>query len=191
MNNKTRAALIGGAVVGVLSAIPAVNTCCCLWAIAGGALAVYLYVKDSPTPVRPGDGAVLGLMVGGIGTAIYIVLGIPLALLLRSSMMSLMSGFMGSMPPDQQDAMRQAMQQSQSAGSLIFNALLIAFLLILFSTLGGLVGVPLFEKRGPVAPPPPPPPPDFNQTPGGGFGGPTGGSDPGAPTTGGSFGSGV
>jgi hypothetical protein len=34
------------------------------WAILGGMLATYLYVKNSPTPAGAGDGAVLGVIAG-------------------------------------------------------------------------------------------------------------------------------
>src|SRR5688572_31155406 len=63
MNNKLKPALIGGVVLGLLSAIPfvnAVNACCCLWAILGGMLATYLYVRNSATPATAADGAILG-----------------------------------------------------------------------------------------------------------------------------------
>ncbi len=40
MNDRTKAAVIGGAVAGVLSIIPIVNYCCILAAIGGGVLAV-------------------------------------------------------------------------------------------------------------------------------------------------------
>jgi hypothetical protein len=77
--NKLKPALLGGLVVGLLSSIPFLNYCCCIWGIGGGLLAVFLYIKDSPTPVRPGDGAVLGAMAGVIGALLYLVIGIPIA----------------------------------------------------------------------------------------------------------------
>ncbi len=63
MNNKVKPAVIGGVVLGLLSAIPFVNfvnICCCAWAILGGLLATYMYVKNSPTPATAGVGAVIG-----------------------------------------------------------------------------------------------------------------------------------
>src|SRR5918997_450759 len=117
MNNKTKAALIGGVVVGLLSAIPFVNTCCCLWAIVGGALAVYMYVQGTQTPVQTGEGAMLGALAGVVGTVIYLIIGIPLAFMFRSSAMGMLGGMMGSMPPEQQEALRQAMDQSGSLAS--------------------------------------------------------------------------
>ena len=82
MNNKLKPALIGGAVIGILSVIPLVSTCCCLWAILGGLLASYLYVKNSPTPVTVGEGAIVGALAGVVGAIIAFVIGIPISLLL-------------------------------------------------------------------------------------------------------------
>lgn len=160
MNNKMKPAIIGGIVVGLLSAIPfvnIVNVCCCFWAILGGALASYMYIKASPTPVKPGDGAVLGLLAGVVGALIYIVIGIPLGILMGNTMMSLISGLMGSIDPRQAEMMRAQMQAGQSIISHILRGLFSAFLLLIFSTLGGLLGIPIFEKRkgGPDLPPPP------------------------------------
>src|SRR5437868_7820904 len=110
MNNKLKPAIIGGIVVGLLSAIPfvnIVNICCCFWAILGGAIATYLYIKGSPAPVKAGDGAVMGLMSGVVGALIYIVIGIPLGFLVGATMMSLLSGFVESVNPQQADLMRR------------------------------------------------------------------------------------
>ena len=83
MNNKLKPAIIGGVVIGLLSIIPIVNLgniCCCLWAILGGLLATYLYVKNSPLPASPGDGAILGAIAGAVGGLIVIILGIPISI---------------------------------------------------------------------------------------------------------------
>ena len=57
--NKLKPALLGGLIVGILSSIPFVNYCCCIWALAGGGLATFLYIKSSPTPIRPGEDAII------------------------------------------------------------------------------------------------------------------------------------
>ena len=159
MNSKLKPALIGGVIVGLLSAIPFVNLlnfCCCLWALLGGALASNLYIKRSPTPAGPGDGAVLGLLAGVIGAAIYIVIGIPLGLLTSGVMVSLMSGLISNMEPSQAEAIREQFASSQTIAGAIVNGLITAVLLVVFSTIGGLLGIPIFEKRKGVPPPPPP-----------------------------------
>src|SRR5437588_622051 len=55
MNDKMKPALIGGVILGILSAIPFVNIpniCCCAWAIVGGIIAANIYIKNSPAPGR-------------------------------------------------------------------------------------------------------------------------------------------
>src|SRR5215216_4774304 len=98
MNDKLKPALIGGVILGILSAIPALNYCCCIWAIVGGLIAANLYVKKSPAPVTPADGAIIGAIAGAIGVALIIVIGIPLNLVVGTAMVSLLQGMV---PPDQ------------------------------------------------------------------------------------------
>src|SRR5688572_22808363 len=85
--NKFKPALLGGLVVGILSSIPLVNYCCCIWAIGGGGLATFLYMKSSPTPIGTGDGAVLGALAGVVGAVLYLVIGIPIAYFIGSAQM--------------------------------------------------------------------------------------------------------
>ncbi|HKP72132.1 MAG TPA: hypothetical protein VJT82_04285, partial [Pyrinomonadaceae bacterium] len=81
MNDRTKAALIGGVVAGVLSGLPVVSGCCFLWAIGGGFLAVFMYLKNAQGAFQPADGAKLGVTTGIIGAVISAVLGIPFLLL--------------------------------------------------------------------------------------------------------------
>jgi len=159
MNSKLKPAIIGGVVVGLLSAIPIVNflnICCCLWAILGGMLASYLYIKASPTPVKAGDGAVLGVLSGVVGGAIYIVIGIPIGWLLRGPIYALLISLIERVNPAQVEMMRQSMAGQSIIGAII-RGIIFAIILVVFSTVGGLLGVPIFEKRkgGPNLPPPP------------------------------------
>ena len=160
MNNKVKPALIGGVVLGLLSVIPfvsAANVCCCLWAILGGMLATYLYVKNSPTPASGADGAVLGALAGVIGAAVSIVLGIPVALAMGPTMRNMLLSLLERVDARQADMMRQQFEAAgNDIGPVIINALITAALLFVFSIIGGLLGVPLFEKRKGGAPPPPP-----------------------------------
>jgi uncharacterized membrane protein len=128
-----------------------------LWAILGGGIATYLYIKSSPTPVSTGDGAILGLLAGIIGAAIYIVIGIPISLVLGNAMGGLMTRLLSSMNPSQAEAMRQQLEASQSTARVIGGGLFTALLLVVFSTIGGLLGIPIFEKRKVALAPPPPP----------------------------------
>jgi hypothetical protein len=164
MNNKVKPAVIGGVVLGLLSAIPFINflnLCCCAWAILGGLLASYLYIKNSPTPANAGDGAVVGGIAGAIGAVVYLVVGIPLAILSGAAMRQMMIKLMASIEPRQAEMFRQQMEaQGESISGVIVQSFIGALLLIVFAVVGGLIGIPLFEKRkgGPVPPPPPPGP---------------------------------
>ena len=159
MNNKLKPALIGGVVIGVLSVIPfvsAANLCCCLWAILGGLLATNLYVKNSPTPARPGDGAVLGVIAGAIGAVIYLVIGIPITIAMGPVMRNMFVSLMQNIDARQAEMMRQQFEaQGNAIVPLIIKSLIGAALLFVFAILGGLLGVPIFEKRKGNPPPPP------------------------------------
>jgi hypothetical protein len=161
MNNKLKPALIGGVVIGLLSVIPfvsAVNVCCCLWAIVGGLLSTFLYVKNSPTPATPADGAILGAIAGVVGALISLILGIPISLAMGPTMRNMVIGMLERVDPGQADMMRQQFESAggSAIGPVIINALILAVLLFIFSIIGGLVGVPIFEKRKAAMPPPPP-----------------------------------
>jgi hypothetical protein len=160
MNNKLKPALIGGVVLGLLSVIPFVsagNVCCCLWAILGGMLATYLYVKNSPTPATAGDGAILGALAGVVGAVISLILGIPIAYAMGPTMRNMLVSLLENVDPRQADILRRQFEATGDAiAPMIINALILAVLLFIFSIIGGLLGVPIFEKRKGGAPPPPP-----------------------------------
>ena len=145
--DKLKPALLGGVIVGLLSALPILNYCCCIWAIGGGALASFLYIKSSPVPVRPGDGAMVGAFAGLVGAIIYLVIGLPIAY------------FYGA------EAMEEAMGRSgvelpfTGTAMIIVGGLLGALFLLALAILGGLIAVPLLEKRKNGTTPPPPPAP--------------------------------
>ncbi len=118
MNNKLKPALIGGVVLGILSVIPfvsAVNLCCCLWAILGGMLATYLYVKNSPTPVDAGDGAVLGALAGVVGALSLLCSGYRLPIAMGPTMRNLIVSLMENADPRQAEMMRRQLEASGDA----------------------------------------------------------------------------
>ena len=57
--SKLQPAILGGVLIGVLSALPIVsagNLCCCLWVVLGGVVAAYLLQQNQSTPLNVGDG---------------------------------------------------------------------------------------------------------------------------------------
>jgi hypothetical protein len=160
MNSKIKPALIGGVVLGLLSVIPFVNfvnVCCCLWAILGGLLASYLYIKNSPTPASAGDGAILGAFAGLVGAVIVVVIGIPISVMMGDIMSGLLVRLLTSINPLQAEMIRERMAEGTTIVQAIVRGLISAVLLVIFSTIGGLIAIPIFERRkANVAPPPPP-----------------------------------
>ena len=142
--NKLKPALLGGLIVGILSAIPIAHYCCVIWAIAGGGLAVMLYIKSSPVPIKTGDGAVLGALAGVIGALLYLIIGVPVAYFISKDAM--------------EEGFRQANVQLPFTGALLFvvYGLMVALILLVCAVIGGLIAVPIFEKRKNGTPPPPP-----------------------------------
>ncbi|MEA2204511.1 MAG: hypothetical protein QOE77_1287 [Blastocatellia bacterium] len=147
MTNKIMPALIGGLVGGVLSFIPLLG---CLCAIGGGVLAGYLYIRKAPEPVKTGEGATLGAIAGVLAGLIRITGGLLLAFLLSQS-----EGLEAQLHS-------YGIQIPFSASAILVVATVFGGLIILIlSIVGGLISVPLFEKRKRDATAPPPPPQDF------------------------------
>src|SRR5205085_5242598 len=51
------------------------------WALGGGFLPIYMYMKNAPGPMMMGDAAKLGAVAGVVGAIISAVIRIPLLLL--------------------------------------------------------------------------------------------------------------
>ena len=137
-SNKMVPAAIGGAVAGILTSIPIVSLGCCLWGLAGGGLASFMYIQKSPTPVQMNEGAMVGGIAGAIATGIYVVFAVLFTLL----------GF----------SFNQASSGVGAGVGLILGIIIAAVILIGLGVGGGVLGVQIFEKRkGPAGTPPPPP----------------------------------
>ena len=158
MSEKFKPALIGGLVAGVLSFIPLLG---CVCAIGGGVIAGYLYIKKAPRIVTAGEGAILGAMAGILSGLIRITGGLVLSFMLGQS-----EGLEAQLN-------EYGVKIPFSAGSIIIVATIFGGIIVwILSIIGGLISVPLFEKRKGEPPMPPPPPQDFNP---GGTGGATAG----------------
>jgi hypothetical protein len=150
--------LIGGLVMGVLSALPIVsagNVCCCLWIVSGGLVAAFVLQQRRATPITPGDGAFVGLLAGVVGAFMYIVVKIPIDLVaapFEHEVMQRVFDSMNNIPPE----VRQLMTSRAALGfSLVFGFVIMLVLGAIFSTLGGLLGAVLFRKSAPPAAPAP------------------------------------
>ena len=172
---KLLPALVGGVII-VLSIIassfiPVVNLSCCLWASIGGVVAAYMLVKRSPNlRVSNGEGAMAGLLAGILASLIFLVIIVPRILKSWGAVTAEMTARGEAMnDPASQESIKRMVEfiQNNSVLSAILVWLILALLILGFSTLGGLIGVAIFEKRkGEPSPPQWPPPPDGYPPPG-------------------------
>jgi len=164
--SKTQPVLVGGLVMGLLSALPivSVGNCCCLWVISGGVVAAYLLQQNEPGPITQGDGALVGLLAGLAGACIYLVVSIPLSIVLGGMERELIQRIMESnpsMPPQWRDLMGARGFARSGVGVVALRMIgFVVFLFIgsIFSTLGGLLGAVIFHKPLPAPAPPDTPP---------------------------------
>jgi hypothetical protein len=154
-------ALVGGVVMGVLSALPivyAANACCCLWVVCGGITAAYVLQQNQALPIDPGDGALVGLLAGLVGAGVHLVLSVPIDIVMspiERSMAMRLADMAGNMPSDMRDMIDQFTRRSAEAGiGLILIRRAVVFMVMLvvgsiFSTIGGLLGAVIFRKSAP------------------------------------------
>ncbi len=174
--SKLLPALIGGILLGVLSAVPFLNylNCfCCLWVIAGGVVAAYLYQNQSIAPIQYGDGAVLGLLTGLVGAVVDALVSIPLRLLgfglaadaLEEALRNLENN--PDIPQETIEFLRSLFSQEGIAAVGIFGLLFEIVIFAIFACIGAIIGVAIFSRgkgdttptvEPPAAPPPAAPP---------------------------------
>jgi CDP-diglyceride synthetase len=158
--SKTQPALLGGLVIGVLSALPVIqfgNLCCCAWVLLGGGLAAYLLQQNDPEPIGIGDGTVAGFFAGAFGSVVWLLLSVAIRSLMapfESAMASRALENARDLPP----AVRQIIE-SVGTGPVVGFGLILMFMVMLcvfsiFGLLGGLFGSLFFRRSQPAVPPP-------------------------------------
>jgi hypothetical protein len=160
---KLQPAVVGGLVIGVLSALPLIslgNCCCCLWVIAGGIVAAWLMQLNYPYAITVGDGALVGLLAGLVGAGVMLVVSVPVSYVFGPFQERLIEQLIESstdLPPGFREGLERA-RVGQGPLSLLIGFLFQLFVGSVFATLGGVFGALLFRK-GPAqgtAPPPSP-----------------------------------
>lgn len=160
--SKTQPALLGGLAIGVLSALPVINVanCCCAWILFGGALAAYLMQQNHPEPIGVGDGASVGLLAGVAGTFVWLVVSIPISTALAPLQSQMLQRALRNAPDMAPEA--RSILESLASGpavgiGLVFGFFVMLLVSTLFGMVGGLFGALMFRKNAPPPPPPPPP----------------------------------
>lgn len=142
-------ALVGGAVAGVLTAVPLVNCLCCLWIIGGAMLASYLLAKNSTVSLSSGDGAIVGIFAGIVAAVIDAVVSIPFETLNREfvqKFMDQLSQFVEDIPAGWEKWMERGTEGMSMAWFLLGLAVS-AVIFAVFGALGGVIGASLFGKK--------------------------------------------
>lgn len=153
---RLQPALLGGVFIGVMSALPIINAgncCCCLWVLAGGALAVYLRQQNSPAPIEASEGALMGLLAGLIGGVLGVLLLIPIQMVLGPMQQEWMREWMTGnqdMPPEAREMMDRLLAGNAMR---LAGAVINVVTSVVFGMLGGLLGVAIFKKTPPPQPP--------------------------------------
>ncbi len=154
-SSKFQPALLGGLLIGVLSALPIVsmgNACCCLWVIAGGAVAAYLLQNSQQAPITAGDGVAVGFLAGLIGAIVWQVLAVPLTILMGPIQARITERLLSA--GDLPDNVRSIFETlRQNAGFSVIRFIIGGFFTLIvsvfFSTIGGLIGAALFRAKTP------------------------------------------
>ncbi len=151
--NKTQPVLLGGAFIGVLSALPIIsvgNLFCCLWIVGGGVIAAYLMQQSHPAAITLQDGAVGGFLTGIVGAFVYVVVAVPLQLLMAPIQRRVAQGILDAartIPPE----LRDMIEDIGSEGAVIVGSMLMFFLMlvlgVIFATLGGVLGALMFRRN--------------------------------------------
>jgi hypothetical protein len=151
---RLQPALLGGALIGVLSALPIVswlNMCCCLWVVLGGAMALWIAQSNHAYPVTAADGALTGLLAGLFGGLVAIPLTILFEPIQRNLILRMLDSSQAEIPPQ----IRSMLENSGGHGLIaqIVTGLFMTAIYAVIAMLGGLLGVALFKKKD--VPPPP------------------------------------
>ncbi len=148
--DKLRPALIGGALIGIISAIPVIswiNCFCCAGVIIGAILAVHLYNKNlGGLELTSSEGVVIGLMAGASGALISTILTSMITGGVKRQIDQILE-YSTEIPPEIQDVL---IHIQEMGGNLFFIIVGLVFSLIIFSIfgiIGGLIGVSILRKK--------------------------------------------
>jgi hypothetical protein len=160
----TRAALLGGLFIGVLSALPIINVanfCCCMWVLAGGALAVYLLQQLEPFPVTTGRAASVGVLAGVFSAFVWLIVSLVLDAVLaplQERMIGEMVRSATDMPPEVRAFLDMIGDRSTGALRFALGFLFQLMAGVVFSTIGAIIGATFLRPSHETLTPPPLPP---------------------------------
>jgi hypothetical protein len=144
-------ALLGGLFIAVLSSLPVVNVCCCLWMVCGGMLTTYLQQQNRPDPIETADAVLGGVFAGLIGAIIASLVPIIMISVTGGSFEELIQRAMSENDRLPEEWRRMFTEftsgRNISIGLLIFVVNIPLY--VVFTMLGSLLGVAFFRKKTP------------------------------------------
>jgi hypothetical protein len=148
-------ALVGGALAGLLTALPFLSCFCCLWIIGGAMLAAHLLAKRSAVSLTPGDGAIVGIFAGIVAAVVEAFVSLPFDAMNREFVQKFMdqfSQFFEELPEGWESWIDRA-GAGTSLALFMLGLLMSAVVFAAFGALGGVIGASLFGKKPPASPP--------------------------------------
>lgn len=152
MPSKQQSIILGGVVAGLLSTsyLGLINLLCCAGVIIGALVAVWHYTDTHGLTIPAGQGAVIGLLAGLVGTVISLILNyILIEMGIRSDQaitQFILNTFGSNMPPEQYDAMVEQMNADLTLSAYLANGLFAAVVSLVFGAIGGAIGASVFKK---------------------------------------------
>jgi uncharacterized membrane protein YeaQ/YmgE (transglycosylase-associated protein family) len=152
-------ALLGGLFIGVLSSLPVVQFCCCLWVLAGGMLTAYLQQQSRPDPVEAGEAALGGLIAGLVGAVMAVAVSAMFALSgdVQAQLRSMFEEM--QLPLDVRDRVSGMLE---GPTFILLNATLTLPVYAVLGLVGALLGSAIFRRK---TPPPQTPAPGMDRLP--------------------------
>jgi len=152
MTDKKQSILLGGLVAGLLSTsyLGLINMACCAGVIIGSVLTVWHYTDSNEVTIRPGEGAVMGLLAALVGWAISFVLNYVLIKAgIRSDLVVsqfFLDRFGDKMPAEQYEQMVEQMSADITFAKYFMSAIWGVAASIVFGSIGGVLGAAIFKK---------------------------------------------
>ena len=172
-----KAALLGGVLAGIASALPLLSLLCCGWAMGGGAFAAWVLISDSGGQAPTGRCGTAGFLAGLVAGMVCAPLtGLVNQMLQGADEIESQAAQITSMMGSGADQISPEMMEAVIRGTSfiefnlwsVFAIVFFAFIFSLFGLIGGLIGSALFGRKAapaPIAVPPGPahgaPPPPF------------------------------
>ncbi|MFN8006551.1 MAG: hypothetical protein U0V70_05935 [Terriglobia bacterium] len=152
--NLLKPSFLGGIVLGVLCAVPFINCCCFLWVGGAGVLAVYLLRQEFGGEISPGLGAKLGFFTGMLGALFWQVIELPIAYIKSPETARQLQELLKTqnIPSEFLPFVEKILEIARDPFNPLILLFGISFKLLacgILTTLGGVLGAGLFNKRNP------------------------------------------